>query len=101
MNGTLPAGKAEIRSRAMLLLKFFEEIFRPLQLRNRSPAYQAFFRSAINALRKTLKRAPTLDDLNREAIQAVAENMAAGNLGVNRINQVHKHLVQLWRYAHH
>jgi integrase len=90
---TLPQGPVRLR-------KFFEEIYCPLQLRGRSPDYVEIFRGAIIWFRRSLGREPTLQDLNRGAVQDVLGYVVESGRGRLRVKDIRKRIVALWRYAH-
>lgn len=85
--------------RGLLLSRFFEDVYLPLQMRQAHPATLRLYREAIGWFRKALQRAPRLSDLERGTLAALYEAMAKVGLSLARIRDVRKRLCALWRYA--
>lgn len=81
------------------LTSFFDEQYRPLMLRNRDPAIEGHFRTAIGWLAKLLGRTPLLADLNRLTLEAALTQMAKAGLSSFTLRNMRKRWMQMWRYA--
>jgi hypothetical protein len=86
--------------RAIPLLRFFDVVFCPCKLRNRSRAYAEIFRTAVKWFRRCLGREPTLLDLNRGTVQTLVEYLARQNLSKSRVREIRKRILAVWRFAH-
>jgi integrase len=81
------------------LASFFEEVYRPSLLRDRGPAIESHFRTAVGWLAKVLGRTPMLADLNRLTLEAALAQMAKAGLSSLTLRNMRKRWLQLWRYA--
>jgi integrase len=81
------------------LAQFFERLYLPLQLRNRSGGHAEHYRGSIRWLERVLSREATLADLNYETVELTIERLATIGVGYFRLRDVRKKLIGLWRYA--
>lgn len=83
----------------MLLLSFFEEIYRPLRLLNRSKRTDQLFRYSIRLFGQTLGRPATLEDLTDIQVAKHLERLLNEKRKPASVNKERRQLVALWNLA--
>jgi integrase len=83
----------------MLLGDFFQNIYRPLRLLNRSKRTDQLFRYSIRLFGETLGRPATLDDLTDIAVSRHLQRLLEQNRKPAGVNKERRQLVALWNLA--
>lgn len=83
----------------MLLNDFFENIYRPLRLLNRSKRTDQLFRYTIRLFGQTLGRPATLEDLTDIAVARHLQRLLQENRKPAGVNKERRQLVALWNLA--
>ena len=83
----------------MLLRDFFQNIYRPLRLLNRSKRTDQLFRYSIRLFGETLGRPATLDDLTDIAVAQHLQRLLEQKRKPAGVNKERRQLVALWNLA--
>jgi integrase len=83
----------------MLLSDFFDNVYRPLRLLNRSKRTDQLFRYSIRLFGETLGRPATLDDLTDIAVSRHLQRLLEQNRKPAGVNKERRQLVALWNLA--
>lgn len=83
----------------MLLIDFFESVYRPLRLRNRSVNTIRLYRYSIRCFERFLQRKPTLDDFTDEQVSLHLAHLSELKLSPFSINKERSQLCAMWSYA--
>jgi integrase len=82
-----------------LLREFFEETFRPLFLRGKSPRTIDLYRGTLKSFERFLARPPTLADLNDTTVNRFLCWFRELPRSPYSVNKEHANLTALWRFA--
>lgn len=83
----------------MLLLDFFETIYRVRRLRGKSPETSRLYRISIRNLARTLGRQPKLSDLTNDNVSLHIQAQLDRGLAKATANKDRQQLLTMWRYA--
>jgi integrase len=83
----------------MNLPQFFEEVYRPLKLRNRSANTIRLYRFSIRCFGQTLGREARLEDLTDDTVSAHLARLVADKRSPYTVNKERSQLLALWNYA--
>jgi len=83
----------------MLLREFFYQQYKPKKLHGKSVNTVRLYDVLFRNFARTLKRAPTLDDLTNDAIQAHMQRLLDDGRTKATANRDRCSMVALWRYA--
>lgn len=83
----------------MLLIDFFESVYRPLKLRNRSANTIRLYRYSIRCFERFLQRNPTLEDLTDEQVSLHLAYLTERKLSPYSVNKERSQLLAMWGFA--
>lgn len=83
----------------MTLLEFFNDVYCPLRLINKSPKTRRLYRYSIRLFGITLGREPSLDDLDDLIVARHLERLIADGRAPGGVNKERDQLVAIWNLA--